>query len=91
MLFTNATWYNNYEPLTKATGLTNAILDQFYNKTVEGSFQWNLLDQDALNAAHFGCSDKTNCTSEELAFKQWGSYEITNNPRIYITSFNYMP
>jgi hypothetical protein len=44
-----------------------------------------------LNAVHFGCAEKTNCTSDELAFKQWGSYSITNNPRIYITTTNYMP
>jgi len=34
---------------------------------------------------------KTNCTEEELAFKQWGSYGITDNPRVFLTSTNYMP
>ena len=45
------------------------------------------MNQDTLNAAHFGCYTD-NCTASELAFKQWGAANITLDPR---STNTYMP
>jgi hypothetical protein len=47
MLFVNATWYNNYADVEKLPGLNSTILDQFYDAKTDGSFQFNLLYEDA--------------------------------------------
>jgi len=91
--FVNATWYNDFSSLEPLTGLTTKQVQAFYNPTTNASFQ-NVLDQiDQSNAEFFGCTQNTtNCTAEELAAKQWGSYSITNNPhKREEPEFYYMP
>ena len=56
----------------------------FFNTTNPYSFGSAIVDQNALNAVWFDChyAIDNNCTSGELADKQWGASSITHNPRI---------
>jgi hypothetical protein len=71
------------DTIKAATGVSDTVLDEFYDKNTAGSFGNVLQAENEANATHFECvkTDLNGCTAYNLAALQWGSSAITSNPR----------
>ena len=68
--------------------MNSTQLNQFYNSTnpdnsTNETFGYWLAKTLQDMSQQFNCSNTTNCSSNELALKQWGSSYITRNGQIY--------
>ena len=81
--FINGTWYGGYyrESLMNATTMNETQLDTLY--AINGtstSFGCKLAEVLSSIAQRFECKNTANCSARELAYKQWGSSEVTRSP-----------
>ena len=76
--------------------MTEAQIDQFYDtvnpeNSTNQTFGNILASTLAIISDQFKCRSPLNCSEEELAYKQWGSSNVTYNPPIIDTDWTYTP
>ena len=80
-------WYGEgsygYDLFQRHTEFTDEQMQQYFDVTNPHSFATKVIDQNGLNAIQWDCASTTNCTAEEISSIQWGSSDITYNPRFY--------
>ena len=84
--FVNGTWYGGeyMDNITVKTGMNDTQLKAFYSTTnpdnsTNQTFGYWLAKTLADISEQMTCSDAANCSSRELAIKQWGQSTVTKN------------
>lgn len=92
--FVNATWYGDFykSSFLNETGLNETQYDLLFDINNATSFGGVLAKINQDLSTHYDCIEgdfvKGNCSSDQLALKQWGQSAITLNPMYLVDEWN---